>query len=113
LRQRYPPNPNPPYGGLAARLRAIADGDAADGARYKFASEKERAPADVEECVTSEAKRAAATGRPAPNAAEKLKPDSPNLMTHAELLERLALAANHNVASGEGIEDVGAREGDA
>jgi hypothetical protein len=34
-------------------------------------------------------------------------------MTHAELLERLALAANHNVASGEGIEDVGAREGDA
>jgi hypothetical protein len=39
--------------------------------------------------------------------AEKLKPASPNLMTDAELLEQLLLAANHNVVSGEGIEDVG------
>jgi len=75
--------------------------------RNKFESERERAPVEVEECVTSEANRAAATGRPAPNAAEKLKPASPNLMTDAELLEQLLMAANHNVVPGEGIEDVG------
>jgi len=74
--------------------------------RNKFESERERAPVEVEECVTSEANRVAATGRPAPNAAEKLKHASPNLMTDAELLEQLLLAANHNVVPGEGIEDV-------
>jgi hypothetical protein len=42
-----------------------------------------------------------------PNAAEKLKPASPDLITDAELLEQLLLAANHNVVPGEGIEDVG------
>jgi hypothetical protein len=88
-------------------LRAIAGNTAADGAHNKFESERERAPAEAEECVTSEANRAAATGRPAPNAAEKLKPASPDLMTDAELLEQLLLAANHNVVPGEGIEDVG------
>jgi len=62
---------------------------------------------EVEECVTSEANRVAATGRPAPNAAEKLKPASPDLITDAELLEQLLLAANHNVVPGEAIEDVG------
>ncbi len=51
--------------------------------------------------------RAAATGRPAPNTAEKLKPASPDLITDAELLEQLLLAANHNVVPGEAIEDVG------
>jgi hypothetical protein len=56
-------------------------------------AKKERAAADVEDCVAPEARTAAATGRPAPNAVEKLKPDSPNLMTDAELLERLVLAA--------------------
>ncbi len=86
LRERYPPNPNIPYRALAARLGIIVEG---------------------EECVTSEPNRAAATGRPAANAAEKLKPASPNLMTDAELLEQLLLAANHNVVPGEGIEDVG------
>jgi hypothetical protein len=43
-------------------------------------------------------------GNPTP--AEKLKPASPDLMTDAELLEQLLLAANHNMVSGEGIEDV-------
>src|SRR5258708_3065878 len=86
LRERYPPNPNIPYRALAARLGIIVEG---------------------EECVTSEPNRAAATGRPAANAAEKLKPASPNLMTDAELLEQLLLAANHNVVPGQGIEDVG------
>jgi len=62
---------------------------------------------EVEECVTSEANRVAATGRPAPNAAGKLKPASPDLITDAELLEQLLMAANHNVVPGEGIEDVG------
>jgi len=97
----------PKWEELAAHLRAIAGNTAADGARNKFESERERAPAETEECVTSEANRAAATGRPAPNAAEKLKHASPNLMTDAELLEQLLLAANHNVVSGEGIQDVG------
>jgi len=91
---------------LAAHLRAIAGNTAADGAHNKFESERERAPAETEECVTSEANRAAATDRPAPNAAEKLKPASPDLMTDAELLEQLLLAANHNVVPGEDIEDV-------
>ncbi len=91
---------------LAAHLRAIAGNTAADGAHNKFESERERAPAEAEECVTSEANRAAATDRPAPNAAEKLKPASPDLMTDAELLEQLLLAANHNVVPGEDIEDV-------
>jgi len=86
LRERYPPNPNIPYRALAARLGIIVEG---------------------EECVTSEPNRAAATDRPAPNAAEKLKPASPDLMTDAELLEQLLLAANHNVVPGEDIEDVG------
>jgi hypothetical protein len=86
LRERYPPNPNIPYRALAARLGIIVEG---------------------EECVTSEPNRAAATGRPAANAVEKLKPASPNLMTDAELLEQLLLAANHNVVPGEGIQDVG------
>jgi hypothetical protein len=107
LRERYPPNPNNPYRELAARLREITGNNAADGARNKFECERERAPAEVEECVTSEANRAAATDRPAPNAAEKLKPASPDLITDAELLEQLLLAANHNVVPGEGIEDVG------
>ncbi len=53
------------------------------------------------------------TGRPAPDAAEKLKPASPDLMTDAELLEQLLLAANHNVVPGQGIEDHRPREGDA
>jgi hypothetical protein len=97
----------PKWEELAAHLRAIAGNSAADGAHNKFESERERAPAEAEECVTSEANRAAATGRPAPNAAEKLKPASPDLMTDAELLEQLLLAANHNVVPGEGIEDVG------
>ena len=88
-------------------MRAVARNTAADGVRNKFESERERAPVEVEECVTSEANRAAATGRPAPDAAGKLKPASPNLMTDAELLEQLLLAANHNVVQGEGIEDVG------
>ena len=57
--------------------------------------------------MTSEANRAAATGRPAPKAAEELKPASPDLMADDELLEQLLLAANHNVVPGEGIEDVG------
>ena len=39
-----------------------------------------------EECVTSKPNRAAATGRPAANATEKLKPASPDLMTDAELI---------------------------
>jgi hypothetical protein len=86
LRERYPPNPNIPYRALAARLGIIVEG---------------------EECVTSEPNRAAATDRPAANAAEKLKPASPDLMTDAELLEQLLLAANHNVVPGEGIQDVG------
>ena len=107
LQERYPPNPNPPYGDLAARLRAIAGNTAADGARNKFERERERATAEVEECVTSEANRVAATGRPAPNAAGKLKPASPDLITDAELLEQLLMAANHNVVPGEGIQDVG------
>ena len=107
LRERYPPNPNPPYGDLAAQLRAIAGDTAADGARKKFESERDGAPAEVEEYVTTEASRAAATGGPAPNAAEKLKPASPDFMTDAELREQLLLAANHNVVSGKGIEDVG------
>jgi hypothetical protein len=64
LRERYPPNPNPPFGDLADRLRAIAGDTAANGARNKFESDRERAPAEVEECVTSEANRAAAKGRP-------------------------------------------------
>jgi len=92
---------------LAAHLRAIAGNTAAHGAHNKFESERERAPAETEECVTSEANRAAATDRPAPNAAEKLKPASPDLMTDAELLEQLLLAANHNVVPGQDIEDVG------
>jgi hypothetical protein len=107
LRERYPPNPNPPFGDLAARLRAISEDTAADGAHKKFDGERERARADREECVTSEANRAAATGRPVPKTAEKLEPASPDLMADAELLEQLLLAANHNVAPGEGIEDVG------
>jgi len=107
LRERYPPNPNPPYGDLAAQLRAIAGDTAADGARKKFESERDGAPAEVEVYVTSEASRAAATGGPAPNAAEKLKPASPDFMTDAELREQLLLAANHNVVSGAAIEDVG------
>jgi hypothetical protein len=86
LQERYPPNPNPPFGDLADQLRAIARDNAADGARNKLESERERAPAEVEECVTSAASRAAATDRPAPNAAEKLKPASPDLMTDAELM---------------------------
>jgi len=86
LRERYPPNPNIPYRALAARLGIIVEG---------------------EECVTSEPNRAAATGRPAANASEKLKPASPDFITDAELLEQLLMAANHNVVSGEGIEDVG------
>ena len=86
LRERYPPNPNIPYRALAARLGIIVEG---------------------EECVTSEPNRAAATGRPAAGAAEKLKPASPDLMTDAELLEQLLSAANHNVVPGHGIEDVG------
>ena len=45
--------------------------------------------------------------RPAPNVAENLTPASPDLMTDAELLEQLLLAANPNVVSGEGIKDVG------
>jgi hypothetical protein len=65
LRERYPPNPNPPYRALAARLGLIVEG---------------------EECATSEPNRAAAAARPAPNAAEKLKPASPDLMTDAELM---------------------------
>ena len=85
LRERYPPNPNIPYRALAARLGIVVEG---------------------EECVMSEPNRAVATGRPAANAAEKLKP-APNLMTDAELLEQLLLAANHNVVPGEDIEDVG------
>jgi hypothetical protein len=64
LRERYPPNPNNPLRELAAQLRAIAQNTATDGARNKFESERERAAADVEECVTSEANRAAATGGP-------------------------------------------------
>lgn len=107
LRERYPPNPNNPYRELAARLRAIAGDTTADGARNKYESKRKRAPAEVEECVTSEAYRAAATGRPVLNAPEKLKPSSPNLITNAELLEQLLLAANGNVVSGERIEDVG------
>ena len=56
-------------------MRAIAGKNtAADEARNKLESERERAPAEVEECVTPEANRVAATGRPAPNAAGKLKP---------------------------------------
>jgi hypothetical protein len=65
LQERYPPNPNRLYGDLAARLKIIAKG---------------------EDCVTSEPNRAAAAGRPAPHAAEKLKPASPDLMTDAELM---------------------------
>jgi hypothetical protein len=106
LRERYPPNPNNPHRELAARLRAIARGTTADGAGNKFESDRQPVPAEVEECVKSEANRAAATGRPAPSAAENLRPASPDLMSDAELLEQLLLAANHNVVPGEGIEDV-------
>jgi hypothetical protein len=84
LRERYPPNLNGPYKELCARLRAIADNTSVDGARNKVESERERTPAEAEECVTSEANRAAATGRSTPNVAEKLKPASPDLMTDAE-----------------------------
>jgi hypothetical protein len=106
LRERYPPNPNPPFGDLAARLGVIAGGSAADRARKKFECERDRAPAEVKESVKSQSDRAAAAGCPAPNAAEKLKPANPDLMTDAELLEQLLLAANHNVAPGDGIDDV-------
>jgi hypothetical protein len=107
LRERYPPNPNNPYRELAAKLRAIAGDTAADGARNKFESGRERAGADIEECVTSEANRTAATGSSVPRAAKKLEHASPDLMTDADPLEQLLLAANHNVVSGERIEDVG------
>jgi hypothetical protein len=107
LQERYPPNPNPPYRELAARLRAIARGTTADGAGNKFKSERQPAPTEVKECVTSEANRASTRGRPVPNASEKLKPASPDFITDAELLEQLLMAANHNVVPGEGIQDVG------
>ena len=87
-------------------MRAISEDTAADGAHKKVDGERERARADREECVTSEANRAAATGRPAPKAAEELKPASPDLMADDELLEQLLLAANHNVVPSDGIEDV-------
>ena len=56
--------------------------------------------------MASEADRVSATRRPAPNPAERLKP-APDVMSDAELLEQLMLAANHNVVPGEGIEDIG------
>ncbi len=69
-------------------------------------NEQLRGPATVEESVISASNGASPTGRPAPNAAEKLEPVSPDVISDIELLEQLMLAANHNVVPGEAIEDV-------
>jgi len=109
LRDRYPPDPKPEnhrYKGLAAQLRAIAESTTADGRRNNSKPNNSEPPAVVQGCMTSEGDRGPAPVHPAPSTAEKLKSAPPDVVSDAELRERLILAANHNVVPGEGIEDI-------
>jgi hypothetical protein len=101
LQERFPADPNEPFREMAEFFGAIARSITDDECHNKCESEQQRAPA------AAETNGASASGGPAPNATEKLKPSSPDVVSDAELLKQLMLAANRNVVPGEGIEDVG------
>jgi hypothetical protein len=113
LRERYPPDPNDPLRAHSERFLAALEGATPESpctggsGAQQFATDSERDPAIVQECITSQAKKGSATCHPATDAPEKLNPASPDEVSDAELLEQLILAANGNLAPGEGIDDIG------